>query len=61
MADGFNIVAAPSEPEEDGDYALLFDRVDVPEDIDNFQLDIFSRVNELGGVYDGWDTEVVKE
>jgi len=51
-----------SEPEKPGDrYGVRLFRVDVPtlDGIDDVTLPLFHLATELGGEYDGWETQVI--
>jgi regulator of RNase E activity RraB len=58
QAEGYAIENAPEVPDGEGQYSILFSRVDRAVRIDEIVLPLFERATELGGEYDGWSCQV---
>jgi len=54
---GFDV--APAKAMDDGEYAIDFERMDLPDDMDDLTLHLVHLASELAGVYDGWGCTIV--
>jgi regulator of RNase E activity RraB len=54
---GFDV--APPKPMDAGKYAVDFERMDLPHDMDDLTPRLVALANELAGDYDGWGCTIV--
>ena len=57
--EGMGFDVAPPKPMDDGQYAIDFERIDLPDDMDDLAPRLANLAAELTGSYDGWGCEIV--
>jgi hypothetical protein len=61
-AEHFEVKDAPAGPDEKGAYRVRFARTDLPSyaGIDKVTKPLLALATELGGAYNGWETQVIR-
>ena len=59
LSEGFEIVSLPEPEEARPRYEVMFSRRDAPLEINQAVLPLVSKVEALGGAYEGWNCEVI--
>ena len=59
LREAFEIVSLPEPDDVRTRYEVVFSRTDAPAKIDEAILPLVTQAEALGGIYDGWNCEVI--